>query len=322
MTLLIAGYTFDPALDYTFNFDEAGSAADSAPQPGTAAAIARRETEPSGIFVAADSTITSGTETLLSGFRKIYPVAVKLWQPYFVGDFFRDYLQVCMETEIVVGFAGSTLTAQHCMNGLAEHLSKLRISCKPSPHGSIEYVVLMDCEPNSLRDAGMRWGDDTFTSADAKGLLTAEYISNVILHSLKGSLSSARKYKISPSGFQTLLTPFVAGIRCPVTQRFHLYAFRMVPETAVEDGVRHVRVEKHVVPKDTVAVLGLTKEFEAGAQSAYTSARDTGNATEFAMFEFLNDAIDKVTGRGEKSIDRPAVLKVLDRNGLSITKRQ
>ena len=321
MTLIIAGYTFDPALDYTFSFDEAGSMSDPAPQPGTEKPPARRETEPSGIFVAADSTITSGTETLLSGFRKIYPVAVKLWEPYFVGDFFRDYLQVRMETERVVGFAGSTLTAQHCMNGLTEHLSKLRISCKPSQHGPIEYAVLMDCEPNPLHDAGMSWGNDTFTSADANGLLTAEYISNVILHCLKSSLSSARKYKISPAGFQTLLTPFVAGIRCPATQRFHLYAFKMDSETAA-NGMLQVRVEKQLVSKDTVAVLGLIKEFEADAQTAYASARASGNATEVAMFEFMNDAIDKVTGRGDKGIDRPAVLKVLGRNGLSITKRQ
>ncbi|MNV69263.1 hypothetical protein D3C71_1621670 [compost metagenome] len=84
----------------------------------------------------------------------------------------------------------------------------------------------------------------------------------------------------------------------------------------------HVRVEKRLVPKDKVAVLGLVKEFEADAQTVYTSARAAGGATEVVMFEFLNDAIEKVTGRGEKSIDRPAVLKVLGRNGLSITKRR
>lgn len=321
MTLIIAGYTFDPAHDYSSVWTEASLTEEAIPKSSMGFVPSRRETEPSGIFIAADSTITSTTETLLSGFRKVYPVAVRLWQPYFIGESFRDYRNVCMETEIAVGFAGSTLTAQHCMNGITEHLSKLRVSCKPPGDGPIQYAILMDCEKNPLDDGSTYWAEDTFTSSsDARELLTAEYIASVILHSLKGSLSSARQYKISEKGFHTLLTPFIAGIQCPATQKFHLYAFLMKPETI--DGVMNVRVEKQSVPHEKVTVLGMTQEFESDAQVAYTDTRNAGGSTETAMFDFLNTAIDKVKSRGEKGIDRPAVLKVLSRNGLTITDRQ
>lgn len=320
MTLLIAGYKFDLEIDYSFSLDETSITEESALKPSTEVNHVRRHAEPSGVFVAADSAITSATETLLSGFRKIYPMTVKLWEPYFVADSFCDYLNVYMETEIVLGFAGSTLTAQHCLNGLAEHLSKLRISYKRQTDGQIQYIVLMDCEANPLRDAGHCWSDDTFTSLDFRGILTAECIAHVIHHSLKASLISAGKYKISEKGFETLLTPFVAGIFCPATQRFHLYEFKMNTETI--SGVFQVRVEKQLVPHNKVAVLGLAKEFESDAQAVYSQAYNAGNSTEAAIFNFLNDAIDTVKSRGDRGIDRPAVLKVLSRNGLEIAERQ
>lgn len=70
---------------------------------------------PAGLFVVADSAITSphSGQTLLGGFRKVYPIAIKLWQPYFVGPYFHSYQTPYMETECFVAIAGSTLTAQH-----------------------------------------------------------------------------------------------------------------------------------------------------------------------------------------------------------------
>lgn len=319
MTLLIASYTFDRALDYSWNPDKTRLMEESRLKPSTKVHSVHRETEPSGIFVAADSAITSGPKTILSGFRKIYPMPVKLWEPYFVGDFFQDYLKVYLETEIVIGFAGNTLTAQHCLNGIAEHLSKLRISYKQQ-NGPIQYAVLMDCETNPLYDRGRYWGQDTFTPSNFDGILTAEFIANVILHSLKGSLSSARQYKISETDFKTLLTPFVAGIQCPATKKFYLYEFPMKREIIA--GVQQVSIEKQVIPHNKVAVLGLVNEFEIEAQTAYTNARNAGDSTEIVIFDFLNTAIDKVKQRGDTGIDHPAILKVLSRNGLAITKRQ
>ncbi|THU04609.1 hypothetical protein E9531_04310 [Lampropedia puyangensis] len=80
MTLVIAGYMFDdPTAGYVWP-----------------SSIAKRESnaaetaEPSGIFIAADSTISSNTplpKTLLSGFRKIYEVRATLWRPYFIGGY-------------------------------------------------------------------------------------------------------------------------------------------------------------------------------------------------------------------------------------------
>lgn len=316
MTLLIAGYTFDHELDSLWNCDENNSANSlKKNQTRSSCLPICRKAEPSGIFVAADSTITSDKETLLNNFRKIYPVSVKLWEPYFVDTSFKNYNRVHQEIEIVVGFAGSTLTAQHCLNGIYEHLSKLRISCKPSyEQDPIQYTVLMDCERNPLHDKSTYWAEDTFTESNFHKILTAEYISEVALHSLKASLSSARKYKISSKGFQTLLTPFITGIQCPVTQKFYLYAFRMKSE--IKEEIQQVNVEKEFISHDKVAVLGLAKEFEDSAQSIYTCARNAGKSTEDEIFNFLKKSIDNVQKRGDRSIDYPAVLKVLSKKGL------
>ena len=49
----------------------------------------------SGIFVIADSMISTviqgGRKPLVSGFKKIKDVPIKVWQPNFVGELFQGY---------------------------------------------------------------------------------------------------------------------------------------------------------------------------------------------------------------------------------------
>lgn len=42
-----------------------------------------------GLFVTADSTITDGRQTLLSGFKKIYQVPIKVYSPSFTDGYFK-----------------------------------------------------------------------------------------------------------------------------------------------------------------------------------------------------------------------------------------
>ena len=62
-----------------------------------------------GIFFATDSIITSNEIPLLGGFRKIYPVAIKLWKPYFIDSSFKSYPYTHIECQCAIAFSGNTL---------------------------------------------------------------------------------------------------------------------------------------------------------------------------------------------------------------------
>jgi hypothetical protein len=181
--------------------------------------------------------------------------------------------------------------------------------------GPICYTVLMECEKNPLEASGRIYDDNIFTERDFDGLLTADIISDVILHSMSASLSASAKYKIDAEGFKSLETPFVAGVRCPKTAEYKLFEYPITRELD-EQGVYKVRVSKRLVPQHDVAVLGMSHRYDADARLAYQTAIAAGHAPEKTMFEFLNRAIDEVLADGRSEIDRPSVLKVLAESGL------
>lgn len=307
MTLLIAGYQFDRAFQHGYAWHN------------NAAAAPKLDAKPSGIFMVADSAITSGNETLLNGFRKIYSVPVKLWTPYFVGNHFQGYKAVQQEFEVIVGFAGSTLTAQHYLNGLTEHLGKLRISCRMGAHEGQQYVVLMNCEKNILEDDRMAWDEYDFAPNDIKNLLTAEKISEVALHSFEHSMRSVKRYKLSMPGLQSLITPFVVGIQCPLSKKHSVFVYRM--NLDMVEGVYQVKVAMSRLGEREVAVLGMEKEFGDAAQAAYGAAIGAGTPPAHPMFDFLCASIDQVVERGGKEISHPAAMKTLLNSVVETVKR-
>lgn len=221
MTLVIAGHMFDRTL--------AGDVWSN--RNSKRKSRAAQTSEPSGIFIAADSTIsTNGThpQTLLSGFRKIYEVRATLWQPYFIGEYFKGYRTEHSSCQLLVAFAGSTLTAQHYLNSITTHLQNLRISHRERTIGQpepIKYVVRLECETNPVEGGGV-FDDDTYTQKDMQAVqLTADDLARAIHHSLEHALRSAKKYKVDKQGFDSLNTPFVAGMRCPTTMKYRLFRF-------------------------------------------------------------------------------------------------
>ena len=101
-----------------------------------------------GIFAIADSAITShqGGRTILNGFRKVYELEAKIWKPNITmnGDF-MGYFNTYSTNPFIVGFAGSTLTAQHILNGITGHLEKLKI-------------IDIKREPNSISPINVKRG--------------------------------------------------------------------------------------------------------------------------------------------------------------------
>lgn len=310
MTLLIAGYQYERKMTYAAAWLDAGA---DDPRAGW-------DPEPSGVFMVADSAITSGSTTLLNGFRKIYPVGVNLWKPYFLDGYFHSYNNVHQELDVMVGFAGNTLTAQHCLNGLTEHLANLRIAFKHPRSGPLKMAVLMDCQDNPFDLFPHARMEDDFDRNGYSKLLTADKLAHVVLHSLSVSMKSARQYKMTQEAFDTLNTPFVVGIQCPQTRAYAIYVYRMVHELV--DGMNQVRVDMAKLAHGDVAVLGMEREFAVPAQQAYTAAIAGMASPHQAMFDFLCASIRTVVARGDKAIAFPALGKTLERFRVETKLRQ
>ncbi|MFV0677774.1 hypothetical protein [Variovorax sp. tm] len=256
-----------------------------------------------GLFVIGDSAITSDGQTLLSGFRKVYPLSIKLWKPTFTGGQYRGYSGVHSEWQGFVAFAGSTLSSQHYLNSVVEHLSNLRISCERT--GPFKLKVDWLCSQNNpVLDGNSYWDDNLFDSRKYKGLVSEELIVETIQHSLEAAAKSARKYKLDEEAFNTLLNEFAFGFQDPANHdKFCLYHFKINPITV--EFVRQVEVVKKKVQEDELIVLGMEQEFGAEARAAYAKGLSSEVGVEQALWDFSIDAIKKVKGSGRSGIDEP-----------------
>jgi hypothetical protein len=146
--------------------------------------------------------------------------------------------------------------------------------------------------------------------------LTADDLARAIQHSLEHALSTAKKYKVDKQGFDSLNTPFVAGMRCPTTKKYRLFRFDIL-ETSNPGEPLSMYVDMIAIAPLQVAVLGMSGRFDKRAQAAYDSAFSANRSTQKACFDFLQQAIDEVQKGGSKAIDLPAVLKTLDERGVT-----
>jgi len=301
MTIVVAGYNFGENIWRKSNDDEE-----------------RKAIRQEGLFAVADSIITSvssqGHSPLLSGFKKIKELTIKLWRPYFVGEQFHSYKSIHQQTDCFVAFAGSTLTAQHVIDLISNHLANLRIdyessSCSAPP----KYLVKKNCDANTLirNGTGSLYGTDMFNpETDFKNLLTGSYICDVVEHSINKALSSARKYKLDQAALAEMYTEFMFGVPCPPSQKDYLLKFTM-DKKLNDDGIYEVFARRQDVSEGEVAVIGMSKRFEAGAQKATREAIENGESLKYVMEEFVVNAIREVNDEGSFQIAMPIVIKEL-----------
>lgn len=295
MTIIIAGHYFRQTLD---------------------------EYEPQGLFVASDSAITApashGRQLILSGFRKVYPIPVKVWKPYFLGDSFHSYRDVYFRSECLVAIAGNTLTAQHVLNCIIEHLSQLRVTCKRGTNGAAQYVIVRHCQENPLLDcpAASRWSDDMFLPQHYDNLMSGEIIEQVVEYSINEALRTARKYKFDEAALNSLRTEFALGLHCERSRTHRLLTFT-VEFVSAPDGILRCSVSKTTVEPGVVAVLGL-HDIAEEAQSQFERALATYSDTANHMFSFLNEIINKERDSQTHRVDHPSYLRKFE-NGVLTT---
>jgi hypothetical protein len=277
-----------------------------------------------GIFAIADSAITSyqGKKTLLTGFRKIYDLEAKVWEPYFTPDgYFRDYLHVSTKCPFIIGFAGNTLVAQHILNSITGHMEHLKVSYldREVLFGKIKYILNLPCEKNLLITPSIPTSldHDTFLKSDYENLLTGEFISNAIEHSINHAIFSAREHRLDQEEFNQMFTDIFCGVFCPIKKEHQIYIYRM--KSKFEEGVLIAYTEKELLNKDDIAVLGMKKQFEVQAKGVHLNAIQQNKSPSKELEFFMGHCIGTVLSGGSFEINRPIVHMTLDRG--RITKR-
>ncbi|MEZ9395808.1 hypothetical protein AB4393_14290 [Vibrio splendidus] len=279
-----------------------------------------------GLFVIADSIITShssnGHAPLLSGFKKIKEIPIKLWQPNFIGESFHGYNSVFLQLECFVAFAGSTLTSQHVIDLITNHLANLRIDYQRKDRLSEpEYVVRKSCDKNVLIKNGSSslYGEDMFVPRlHYHNILTGEYICDVVEHSITTSLKSAQKYRLDEVALREMYSEFILGVTCPASGKDHLMKFTM-DKKLNDEGVYEVFAEGTRIPEGKVAVIGMSKRFDDAAQKAARDSIKAGESLKCKMETFVLEAIKTINDEGSFQIAMPMVSKELKNNIISKT---
>lgn len=266
-------------------------------------------------FFCADSTISANRKTLLSGFRKIYSVPVKVWEPCFIGDVFNGYQHVHTSTSCAVAFSGGTLTAQHLLNSISSHLSQLRISWCSS---AMSYVMKRHCDSsNELLNPRLTWSHDMFALNNLNGIFGCDIVFETILYSINEAIRSARKYKIDEDGYRALKTSFIAAAYDPAGRETKLARFDFVSQQGA-DGYLTPRFLMVPVPAGEVALIGesrLVQEFARDRRAA-----SDGHMDDMTAFNYLLKKIDEAIDSGIPVVDYPAVLKHFKSGRLEVVK--
>jgi len=272
MTLVIAGHTLQAMFDEESNFVE-------------------------GLFAASDTAITSGGTILVSGFKKVVEIPVRVKAPVFCDEWLNGYMGYHYEGGCFVAFAGSTLVAQHMMNSISNHLGELYPTYENG-----EYKIAMPCEKNKHLQQGY-YDKSMFLDRHLDALLSAEKLSDIVQHSIQSVLERAKKHDGMKKNFSAFCAEFIFGVQCPNSTRFHLYQYEIISDD--NDGAI---AEKSEVPQGKVAVIGLKDSYAKEANSDFERAVKSGKNTANEMHRFVARAIESKNEIGVFSIGKPCVL--------------
>jgi hypothetical protein len=140
-----------------------------------------------GIYFAADSHITQSNQILVKGFKKVIELPIRVKGLNFCGNWFNGYLGNMYESSSAIAFAGSSLVAQHLINSMKNHLSELYPTYSDGC-----YQVVMSCEQKKHLRNNDNYSSEMFLDSDLDKILTGEYLSLVVCHSIEAVLNKAK----------------------------------------------------------------------------------------------------------------------------------
>lgn len=296
MTIIVVGHDYETNYPNIYALDSGSS--DSRSEP-----ISR----PCGIFAVSDSAITEyeTNSRLLSGFRKVYEVPVKLWRPYIRphGYFNGEYYEVVFEMPAMVAFSGSTLLAMHALNLINEHLGNLRASYDKKNR---KYIAVRNCQANPMTTEGLAlWNEEMFSHEDLKPTFNAKLVFDVFDYSISEAASS---YRRTSETTRPLHVEFALGIWCPVENHHRLFVFDI--REVLKDGTYFLESTRKEIHEGQTAVLGVSSVSEE-VQSEFERALAEHRSPAKAMSDFVVRIVDEYNERGDKSIGGSIVIKRL-----------
>jgi hypothetical protein len=250
-----------------------------------------------GIYFAADSHITQNNHILVKGFKKVIELPIRVKGLNFCGDWFNGYLGNRYESSCAIAFAGSSLVAQHLINSMKNHLSELYPT-----YSDGRYQIVMSCEKRKHLGNNENYSEDMFLDRDLDNILTGEYLSQVVCHSIEAVLNEARKHGSMSRLFVAYQAEFIFGVQCEQTREHQLYQYEIVPDEELGAKVEYLRIAQ-----DELAVIGEKTKFKESALEALRDCTSTDKPSH-AMFSFLNQSINNENSIGNNGIGKPSVL--------------
>lgn len=264
-----------------------------------------------GVFFAADSSITHHNSQIVSGFKKVYEIPIRVLGVNILGGWFNNYTSAIYETACVVAFAGSTLVSQHLMNSIRNHLEALRPTYQ---NGT--YQLALPCETHKHLTHGAY--DDMFLPDDygPNYLLTAAFVASAVQHAIQAVLNKAATHNVMAVSFSAYQAEFILSIRCPDTQKYHIYQYEIVPGQPAGNSTP-AKVKMVQINEGDVAVIGMRNDFESPARAAFAAAIAANQRGNVAMLDFVASAIQHKHAIGIFGIGFPAYLYDHKRDRLS-----
>jgi len=250
-----------------------------------------------GIYFAADSHITQRNQILVKGFKKVIELPIRVKGLNFCGDWFNGYLGNRYESSCAIAFAGSSLVAQHLINSMKNHLSELYPTFSEG-----RYQIVMSCEQRKHLRNNDNYSEDMFQDRDLDNILTGDYLSQVVCHSIEAVLNKAREHGSMSRLFVAYQAEFIFGVQCPQTREYQLYQYEIVPDEELGAKVEYLRIAN-----DDLAVIGEKEKFKESAREALSQCPPEDKPSH-AMFSFLNQSIDNENSIGNNGIGKPSGL--------------
>lgn len=265
--------------------------------------------EDNDIFFIADSAITSNNKTLLSGFKKVYSIPINLHKPYINRTFYRYIPYKAYEGEAVLALAGSTLTAQHIINSINEHLGKIRFIHKYNQNG-IQYSLLRHCNTydNPFYKKEYTEYVDVYRDEDLYKSIKVQDIKNIIEYSIKEALSSASKHVGNDADWKRIIeNEYLFALHCPITKRNFLYQVEL--KETIQDGIVKAIPNVIEISKNDLAIIGL-KNNKVDLESLYKQlVTEKSDKVSLRMLDALENLIDAYREEGNLGVSKPITYK-------------
>lgn len=264
------------------------------------------------IFFIGDSAITnvSGTvpKTLLSGFKKIYAIPIIVHAPYFVREFRRYSPFNYYKAESVVALAGNTLIAQHILNTINEHLTKVRVNYSYN-NGKTTYSLIRHCDlrNNQFYNERCIWDVSELSYDEVLSAIQVNDLKDIIEYSISEAVRSASKHVLGEEDWKRVKdNEYLFSLSCPHKQENFLYRVEFDEEE--QGGIVKAIPKVESIPKGQIGIIGL-KRFNKELCEKYNELVVAQSNISLEMLNYFEQIIDNCNEQGYKGVAKPIIYK-------------